>query len=48
MKLTQDGYGMGLFPMPFYNKKSFGHTGGIDGFSSLFGYFPSEKCCAYF
>lgn len=44
MKLTQDGYGMGLFPMPFYNKKSFGHTGGIDGFSSLFGYFPSEKC----
>mgnify|MGYP000147351656 CR=1 FL=1 len=44
MKLTQDGYGMGLFPMPFYNKKSFGHTGGIDGFSSLFGYFSSEKC----
>lgn len=44
MKLTQDGYGMGLFPMPFYNKKSFGHTGGIDGFSSLFGYFSNEKC----
>jgi len=44
MKLIQDGYGMGLFPMPFYNKKSFGHTGGIDGFSSVFRYFLNEKC----
>ena len=44
MKELEDNYGMGLFKMPFYDKYSFGHTGGIDGFSSVFGYFPEEKC----
>ncbi len=44
MEKLEDNYGMGLFKMPFYNKYSFGHTGGIDGFSSVFGYFPEEKC----
>lgn len=43
MKIIEDKYGMGLFKIPFYNKTSFGHTGGIDGFSSVFGYFPKEK-----
>jgi CubicO group peptidase (beta-lactamase class C family) len=43
MKTIEDDYGMGLFQIPFYDKKSFGHTGGIDGFSSMFGYFPNEK-----
>lgn len=38
MKEMQDGYGAGLFESPFYDKKSYGHTGGIDGFSSDFGY----------
>lgn len=43
MKTLKDNYGMGLFVTPFGDKKSFGHTGGIDGFSSVFGYFPNEK-----
>lgn len=43
METLKDNYGMGLFQMPFYDKKSFGHTGGIDGFSSMFGYFPEDK-----
>ncbi len=42
MKL-EDGYGMGIFPVPFYDKKGFGHTGGIDGFSSFLYIFPEEK-----
>lgn len=43
MTTIKDSYGMGLFQIPFYDKSSFGHTGGIDAFSSLFGYFPTEK-----
>lgn len=43
MKTLKDGYGMALFMMPFYDKSSFGHNGGIDGFSSRLGYFPEEK-----
>ena len=43
MEILEDNYGMGLFKIPFYNKYSFGHTGGIDGFSSVFGYFPEEN-----
>lgn len=44
MKTLEDNYGMGMFKIPFYDEFSFGHTGGIDGFSSVFGYFPKEKC----
>ncbi len=43
MKKMVDNYGMGLFQMPFYDKKSYGHSGGIDGFSSFIGYFPSDN-----
>jgi D-alanyl-D-alanine carboxypeptidase len=43
MKIIQDGYGTGLFQIPFGKRKSYGHTGGIDGFSSIFGYFPDDK-----
>ena len=43
MKTIKDGYGFGLFQMPFGDKKSYGHTGGIDGFNSVYGYFPNEK-----
>jgi CubicO group peptidase (beta-lactamase class C family) len=42
MKTIRDNYGMGLFKFPFNNKTSFGHTGGIDGFSSMLGYFPED------
>ena len=48
MKTLQDNYGMGLFQIPFYDKMSYGHTGGIDGFSSVFGYFPNENCAFAF
>lgn len=43
METIKDNYGFGLFQMPFGDKKAFGHTGGIDGFSSNYGYFPAEK-----
>lgn len=36
-------YGMGMMRFPFGNKKSFGHTGGIDGFNSIVSHFPTEK-----
>ena len=34
---------MGLIQMPFYDKIGFGHTGGIDGFRSVFAYFPTGE-----
>ncbi|CAI2767650.1 serine hydrolase domain-containing protein [Flavobacterium collinsii] len=43
MKTIKDKFGMGLFEFPYYERKSYGHTGGIDGFRSVAGYFPNEK-----
>jgi CubicO group peptidase (beta-lactamase class C family) len=43
MTTIKDGYGMGIFEMPWYQRKSYGHTGGIDGFSSMLGYFPDDS-----
>lgn len=43
MKTMKDNYGMAMFTIPFYDKKGYGHSGGIDGFSSLLIYFPQEK-----
>lgn len=43
MQIIKENYGYGLFQMPFGDKKAFGHTGGIDGFRSNYGYFPVEK-----
>ncbi|WP_207532421.1 serine hydrolase domain-containing protein [Desertivirga arenae] len=42
MKTLKDNFGFGLFQMPFYNKKGFGHNGGIDGFSSVAMHFPGD------
>lgn len=39
MQTIKDGYGIGLFRMPFDDKTGYGHTGGIDGFSSVFIHF---------
>lgn len=39
MKTLKENYGMGLFQYPFGEKVGFGHTGGIDGFSSIFIHF---------
>lgn len=38
-----DGFGMGLFQIPFYDKMAYGHTGGIDAFNSIFAYFPNDN-----
>ncbi|CAM4250814.1 serine hydrolase domain-containing protein [Zobellia nedashkovskayae] len=43
MKTITNGYGMGIFEFPYDEKVSFGHTGGIDGFTSVSSYFPEEK-----
>lgn len=43
MKKMENGYGLGLFQSDFEDKLGWGHTGGIDGFSSEFIYFPKEN-----
>lgn len=43
MKNLKDGYGLGLFMTPFYDKVGYGHTGGIDGFSSEFIHFDNRN-----
>ncbi|MCL2738825.1 MAG: beta-lactamase family protein, partial [Bacteroidales bacterium] len=43
MKTIRDHFGIGLIQMPFYDKTGFGHTGGIDGFHSMFIYFPTGE-----
>lgn len=43
MKTVKDQYGMGMFQIPFHDRVSFGHSGGIDGFSSMLAYFPKEE-----
>lgn len=43
MKSVIDGYGIGLFQMPFHDKIGYGHRGGIDGFSSVYSHFADDK-----
>ncbi|MBP8157169.1 MAG: beta-lactamase family protein [Flavobacterium sp.] len=43
MTTIKENYGMGIFQVPFDKRKGFGHTGGIDGFSSSLGYFPDSN-----
>lgn len=43
MKTIKDGYGSGLFQIPFYNHIGYGHTGGIDGFSSVYSHFADDN-----
>lgn len=43
MKTIKSGFGLGLFQVPFYEMKGFGHTGGIDGFQANAYYFPEQK-----
>jgi len=43
MRDYQDGYGMGLFPLPFYDFIGYGHNGGIEGFQSNLVYFPGAS-----
>ncbi|KXK36789.1 MAG: beta-lactamase family protein [Saprospiraceae bacterium] len=43
MTALKDNFGMGIFPLPFHEINGLGHTGGIDGFSSLLAYFPDNR-----
>ncbi len=43
MKTIKDGYGYGMLQFPFYAKKFYGHTGGIDGFQSMLAYNEEDK-----
>ncbi|MCZ2395485.1 MAG: beta-lactamase family protein [Chitinophagales bacterium] len=43
MTTLKDNFGMGIFPLPFHEIKGWGHTGAIDGFSSMMAYFPDQK-----
>jgi D-alanyl-D-alanine carboxypeptidase len=43
MSAIKDGYGLGMFQFPLGSRKAFGHNGGIDGFTSMLGYFPSDS-----
>lgn len=43
MMTIEERYGMGLFQIPFYDKVGYGHTGGIDGFSSVFTHFTADS-----
>ena len=43
METLKENVGLGLFRFPFYGKAGYGHTGGIDGFQTVFTYFPDEK-----
>ncbi|MGB3585537.1 MAG: serine hydrolase domain-containing protein [Tunicatimonas sp.] len=38
-----DNIGLGLFQIPFHDKRAFGHGGGIDGFKSNAAYFPNDS-----
>lgn len=42
MTTIEDGLGMGLIKIPFYDTFAYGHNGGIDGFQSNISYFPKE------
>ena len=48
MKTFMDDYGYGLVKVPFDNYSGFGHTGGIDNFSSALFYFPDLKIATAF
>ena len=48
MMEIEDGYGLGMFQVPFYDKKAFGHNGAIDGFQSNAYYFPVEDVSVAF
>lgn len=42
MMSLEDGYGLGLFAMPFYGKTFYGHNGSIDGFVSNAAFNPMD------
>ena len=43
MMEIKDGFGIGLFQIPFHTKMAYGHNGGIDGFQSMSYHLPEEN-----
>jgi CubicO group peptidase (beta-lactamase class C family) len=43
MKPVKEQFGKGMLVIPFYNHLSYGHTGGIDEFTAVVGYFPKDS-----
>jgi len=43
MSTLVEGYGLGLFRAPFYERSALGHNGGIDGFRSAGYYFADDQ-----
>lgn len=43
MQDIRDGYGRGMFEFPYNGRKGYGHTGGIDAFTSVLAYFPDGE-----
>lgn len=43
MKDLKDGYGIALMQFPFGERKFYGHTGGIENFRAVVGYYPTEN-----
>lgn len=43
MKTVKDGFGIGLFQIPFYKSIGYGHTGKLDGFTSVYSHFDDDK-----
>ncbi|MGE5480253.1 MAG: serine hydrolase [Chloroflexota bacterium] len=43
MRTLKNGFGAGMFPIPFNDKTGYGHNGGIDGFASMASYFPGDS-----
>ncbi|GGN11974.1 D-Ala-D-Ala carboxypeptidase [Dyadobacter beijingensis] len=41
-----DIFGIGLVNMPFYQKKGYGHSGGLDGFQTVVAYYPGDTLAA--
>lgn len=43
MMKIKDGYGIGMYQMPFYERTAFGHAGDVNGFQSVSQYFPQDS-----
>ena len=43
MKKINLGYGKGMFMFPFGERHFYGHDGGIEGFTSILGYYPKDE-----
>jgi hypothetical protein len=42
MRTIVDGYGIGMYQLPFYERSALGHAGDIGGFQSVSEYYPED------